>query len=93
MENVIVAAEFTNQVAKLNITFAGQNGDLRDPVPYDAPNEDILRWTAEALQNGDIAGIPATANPDLNDFVVDRFTPTEERPYHALFVRPKTPFG
>lgn len=78
--------------AKVNVTYAGQNGDLPDPVSFDANDGDIKQWLTEAISNGGIPGIP-TVQADLRDFVVDRFTATETRPYNLLQVRPKTPFG
>lgn len=79
--------------AKVNITFAGQNGDLKDPVPVDSTETDIKAWVTESVRAGDIAGIPASPDADFSDFVVDRFAPTDERPYALVQVRPKTPFG
>lgn len=78
--------------ARVNVTYAGQNGDLPDPVSFDANDGDIKQWLTEAISNGGIPGIPEV-QADLRDFVVDRFTATETRPYNLLQVRPKTPFG
>jgi len=52
---------------------AGQNGDLKDPVPFDAPPGDVLQWVSEAVRTGGVTGIPADANANFQDFVVDRF--------------------
>lgn len=79
--------------ARLNITFRGSNADLRDPVPFDATDGDVKQWATEAVRNGGVPGIPADANADFTDFVVDRFSPTEVRPWSLLSLRPKTPFG
>jgi len=79
--------------ARLNITYAGENGDLADPVHFDAPDGDIKGWATEAVANGSVPGIPAAADPDFTDFVVDRFAANAERPYALIQVRPKTPFG
>lgn len=78
--------------ARVNVTYAGQNGDLPDPVSFDATDGDIKQWLTEAIAHGGIPGIPEGA-ADLRDFVVDRFGATETRPYNLLQVRPKTPFG
>jgi hypothetical protein len=78
--------------ARVNVTYAGQNGDLPDPVSFDATDGDVKQWLTEAISNGGIPGIPEV-QADLRDFVVDRFTATETRPYNLLQVRPKTPFG
>jgi hypothetical protein len=40
-----------------------------------------------------VPGIPADRDADFRDFVVDRFPPTEARPYNLIQVRPKTAFG
>lgn len=92
MENqlqVVLGADY----ARLNITYANQNGELRDPIPYNASDADIKQWATEAVQNGDIAGFGAHPDVSFRDFVVQRFTPTEERPYNLIMLRPKTPFG
>lgn len=82
-----------DNVAKVNITISGNNGDLLEPVPFSATDAEIKSWVTEAVLNGSVPGIPATPNVDLSDFVVDRFSPTEARPYSLIILRPKTPFG
>lgn len=79
--------------ARVNVTFKGQNGDLPDPVNFEAPNGDVLGWITEALHAGSIPGIPADPEASLQDFVVDRFAASDVRPYNLLQIRPKTPFG
>ena len=79
--------------AKVNITYAGSNGDLPDPVHFDSSDEDIKRWVTEAVRGGGVPGIAADPNADFSEFVVDRFTPNETRQHHLLQLRPKTPFG
>lgn len=79
--------------AVVNVTYDGTNGDLPHPVPFDATDGDIRQWTTEAIQGGDVPGIGAHANVDFTDFVVDRFSATEETPWNKIFLRPKTPFG
>jgi hypothetical protein len=78
--------------ARLNVTINGQNGDLPDPVSYDATDGDIKQIVTEAIHTGYIPGIDADANADLTDFVVDRFPASEDLP-PRLMVRPKVPFG
>ncbi len=80
-------------IARLNVTWAGANGELPDPVPYDATDNQLKAMATEALRSGGIPGIPADRRVDLTDFVVDRFAATPEVPHHRVFVRPKTPFG
>lgn len=79
--------------ALLNITWAGQNGDLADAVPFDATDREIKHMALEAIRTGAVPGIRADRLADLDDFMVDRFRATAEVPYNRLFVRPKTPFG
>lgn len=79
-------------LARLNITYQGQNGDLVDMVPYDSDDQAIKIVAAEAVSNGSVPGI--TAQQALfNDFVVDRFPSTGEDVPNKLMLRPKTPFG
>jgi hypothetical protein len=79
--------------ARVNVTYAGQNGDLPDPVNFDATDGDVRQWVTEAVRGGGIPGIPASPDADFRDFVIDRFEANETRPYRLLQVRPKTPFG
>lgn len=81
------------QAARLNITWNGSNGDLPDPVPYDATDMELKRMASESIATGYIPGIQADDQVNLNDFVVDRFGATAEIPFPRIFIRPKTPFG
>lgn len=85
--------EVMDNEARVNITWAGQNGDLEDPVVFDSTDEDIRQWVTEAVQNGGVAGIEADTEANFTDFVIDRFAATEARPWSLLSIRPKTPFG
>jgi len=79
--------------ARLNITWAGSNGDLPDPVPYDSTDVDLKQIASEAVAQG-IPGIPADANVNFGDFKVDRFPAgVAGVDYNRLMIRPKTPFG
>ena len=79
--------------ALVNVTYDGQNGDMPNPVPAEASQEDVLAWVAEALRSGDVPGIPADPRPDLLDFVVERIPVSAAYPYVRLMVRPKADFG
>ncbi len=79
--------------ARVNITWAGQNGDLPDPVAYDATDGDVRQWVTEAVRTGGVPGITAAPNAGFRDFVIDRFPATGARPYNLIQIRPKTPFG
>ena len=85
--------EIKDTEARVNVTFAGSNGDLPDPVMFQATDGDIKAWVTEAVRTGGIPGIAAAPNADFSDFVIDRFAATEARPYNLLTLRPKTPFG
>lgn len=92
-ENQALQLWIAPEHARVNVTYAGQNGDLPDPVLFNAPDADVKGWIKEALRNGGIPGIPAIVEVDLGNFVLERFEPTEQRPYNLLQLRPKTPFG
>lgn len=78
--------------ARVNVTWNGQNGELPDPVSYDAANGDVLAWAAEAIRGGNIPGIDADGAVNLQDFVVERYNAKDGRD-NQIMVRPKTPFG
>jgi hypothetical protein len=79
--------------ARVNITYNGQNGDLPDPVNFDATDAEIIGWATEAIRSGGVPGISTVPDADLQDFVVDRFQANDDYPVPRLMVRPKTPFG
>lgn len=79
--------------ARINVTFAGNNADLPDPVFFQSTDADVKNWVTEAIRGGTVPGIAAAVGADFSDFVVDRFTANETRPYNLIQVRPKTPFG
>ena len=79
--------------ARVNVTFAGQNGELPQPVFAQSSDADVKTWVTEAVRNGGIPGIRADVNADFRDYVVDRFDPTEARPHRLIILRPKTAFG
>lgn len=78
--------------ASLNITYAGQNGDLPDPLLFDIPDEQVRAIATEAVRAGGVRGIDARADADFTDFVIDRVAAHDGLP-HRLIARPKTPFG
>ncbi len=88
-ENALVPVE----MAKLTITYNGQQGDLPDLVSYDSTDGDLKQIAAESVRDGYIPGIDADPNVDFTDFVVDRFPARDDVPYNRLSLRPKTPFG
>jgi len=79
--------------ARVNITWDGQNGDLPDPVLYDATDQEIRGWVEEAVRDGSVPGINADPDIDLKDFVVNRFPANDEIPDNKIIVRPKAPLG
>jgi hypothetical protein len=88
MDNVINENE-----ARVNVTFGGQNGDLPDAVFFDSTDGDIRAMVTEAIRGGGVPGIEAAADAEFDDFVVDRFAASGERPFNLIQLRPKTPFG
>lgn len=82
-----------NNEARVNVTFSGQNGDLPDPVSFDATDAEIRTWVTEAVRSGSVPGIAANPNADFNDFMIDRFNANDVRGYNLISLRPKTPFG
>ena len=79
--------------ARLNITWANQNGDLPDPVAYDTEDAVLLAMAKEAVQTDGVPGIQPDPNVDFTDFVVDRFPPDKEINYPRMFIRPKAAYG
>lgn len=92
-EALVPVVEAPADMAKLTVTYNGQQGDLPDLVPYDSTDADIKQMVFESLTGGYIPGIDAVANAQLNDFVVDRFPARDDVPFNRLSLRPKTPFG
>jgi hypothetical protein len=79
--------------ARVNVTYGRANGDLPDPVFFDASPDQIKEWVTEAIRGGDIPGIPADPRADLTGFVVEPFAASAEVPHNRIFLRPKTEFG
>lgn len=80
-------------MARLNITWHGANGDLPDPVAYDATDAALKQMAEESIRGGYVPGIQEDQGVDLADFVVDRFPATQQVDSNRIFIRPKTPFG
>jgi hypothetical protein len=91
MADAIVPA-IDNTMARLSITYNGQQGDLPDPVPYDATEATIKQMATESIRDGYVPGIDAVG-ADFTDFVVDRFPAAAGVQFNRLSLRPKTPFG
>jgi hypothetical protein len=85
--------DIANTEAIVNVTWKGNNGDLRDPVSFDATDDQIRTWVTEAVRSGSVTNIAADTTADFSDFVIDRFAISEETPYNRIFIRSKTPFG
>jgi hypothetical protein len=91
--DLVLVPAIRDYEARVNVTWANQNGDLPDPVAYDTPDNTLKAMVAEAIRAGSIPGLRADANVDLTDFKVDRFPPNEQRPFNLVQIRPKTAFG
>ena len=85
--------DFSEEMAKMNITWNGQNGELPDPVSFDASDEELRNIAEESVRSGYVPGIDADEDVDFTDFVVDRFAAVEDVPFAKVVIRPKTPFG
>jgi len=92
-EALVPVLELPGNMARLNITFNGQQGDLTDPVAFDSADSDLKQMATESVRAGDVPGIDAAEEADFTDFVVDRFTARGDLPWNRLSLRPKTPFG
>jgi hypothetical protein len=92
-DELIIVDAIRDDEATLNITWAGQNGDLEDPIPFDAPDLVLRALAMEAVRTGGVPGIIEDINANFEGFVVDRYPATTEKPYNRVFVRPKTAFG
>lgn len=93
VENALVPeVVMPEHMARLTITYKGEQGDLPDPVSFDATDGDLKQVATEAVRAG-IPGIDADPGVDFTDFVVDRFAAKNDVPYNRLSLRPKTPFG
>lgn len=90
---VPVVEQLPDNMARLTITFGGQQGDLPEPVSYDSTDADLKQGAMEAVRAGDIPGIDADPDADFTDFVIDRFEARNDVPFNRLALRPKTPFG
>jgi hypothetical protein len=78
--------------ARVNVTFAGLNGELADAMSFDADDAAVRMMISEALRFGSIRGIPAQQAVDLTNYVIDRFPATADYP-NRIMLRPKTAFG
>jgi len=94
-EDALVPAveQLPENMARLTITYNGQQGDLPDAVTYDSTDADLKQGATEAVRAGDIPGIDAAPEADFTDFIVDRYSANAGVPYARLSLRPKTPFG
>lgn len=79
--------------ARINITWDRQNGDLPDPVAFDSSDADVRALVTEAVRTGSVPGVRGDDAANFTDFVVERFPPTETRPFNLIQIRPKVLFG
>lgn len=93
VDEAMVRVLIPDNMARLTITYNGQQGDLPDPVSYDSTDGDLKQMATESVRQGYIPGIDAAAGVDFTDFVVDRFPARNDVPFNRLSLRPKTPFG
>lgn len=93
MADMIAVPVVQEGMARLTITYGGQQGDLPDPIGYDSTDADIKQMATESIRTGYVPGIDADQDVDLKDFVVDRFPARDDVPFARVSIRPKTPFG
>lgn len=79
--------------ARVNVTYARQNGDLEGTLPFDSSDEEIISWVTEVLRSTGMKGIPANPSADLTGFIVQRFPANDEYPQPRIVLRPKVEFG
>jgi len=92
-EAPMAVAAVAEDEASLNVTWAGQNGNLPDPIPFNSTNREVMAIAQEAIRAGDIPGINADRAANLEGFVIDKFAATEGIPFGRIVARPSTPFG
>lgn len=78
--------------ARLNITYHGEQGDLPNPVYYDATDVEVRAWAQEAIRSGSVINITADPDADLSGFEIERVPAGNGFP-NQLLVRPKTRFA
>ncbi len=93
MDGTDIVVAIRPDQARLNITWAKEQGDLPEPVPWDATDAEIIGMATEAIQTGHVPGITADADVNFDGFRVDRFDANEGNPINRLSLRPKTEFG
>lgn len=79
------------KMVPLIIALDGELGECPDLIPYDAPEQDILRWATEAIAAGTVPGITAQET-DLAGYKVRRL-PAANGLGDRVMVRPKTEVG
>ena len=89
----VVMPNVDPRLARLNITYNGQQGELPDPVPYDTADEVIKRMVTESVRHGGVPGIDAVPTADFENFVVEKFPAHQDVPYPRIMIRPKAAFG
>jgi hypothetical protein len=80
------------RMARVEVTWRGYHAELPDGVAEDADDAAVRRIVTEAIRAG-FAGMPADPGAELTKFVVDRYAPSETRPFPLLLIRPAVPFG
>jgi len=91
-DNILTSVPAGDQ-ARLNITYNEQNGELRETIPYDARDMDIIRMAEEAIRGGDVPGIDADPDASLEGFQVNRYPAHAGVEYNRVVVRPKTTYA
>lgn len=91
IENAL-APNIGEDYAKLNITYAGEQGDLPAPIPFDIDDDEVRRIAAEAIRAGTVPGIDADPTASLDGFIVKPYGARDGLP-NRIVIRPATPYG
>jgi hypothetical protein len=80
-------------MARLNITYQGFNGDLSQLVPDDSTDTEVREMATEVVRNEGIGGDSPHPDADFSHFAVERFPPKDGESNPVIMVRPKVPLG
>lgn len=92
VDALMAVPQIADNQAKVLVTIGGETGDLPDPVSNNATDAEVRSYVQETVRAGGIPGI-RRGDVDLTNYVVDRYPPSETKPYSVISLRPKTEYG